>query len=321
MPETSVKVSIIIPTYNYGRFIKELIANLQEQSFSNWEAIIVDDGSTDDTQELVKRYAGEESRITYLKISNRGCAGARNACLKHATGDFLMFLDADDLVSKDKLHLQLDLAVGLPDNVITYTDLVYFEDQSPERHYPDFDMKGVEWMPKFEGNEPGMLEALIRNNFTAVSSPLVSRKFMLDNNLSFRAELDSKEDWLFWIECALAGASYRYFDDNRAKTLIRRHGNSLTVQTVTLQYGEVIFREKLRAIIEASNVAPEVKLQLHRLNNQLRKWLMLRIIDKVNFRNLREVRECIGNLGLKTTVQYLLKYLNQKRKYGTASLG
>src|SRR5690606_24409840 len=316
MPETSVNVSIVVPTYNNARVIQELIANLKEQSFSNWEAIIVDDGSTDDTQALVERYAKGEPRVTYLKITNRGCAGARNEGLKHATGDFLIFLDADDLVSKDKLQLQLDRALTLPDNVITYTDLVYFEDQFPDRHYPDFNMKGVEWMPKFDGDEPGMLEDLIRNNFTAVSSPLVPRKFLLDNKISFKGELDSKEDWLFWIECALANASYRYFGDSRAKTLIRRHGNSLTVQTVTLQFGEVIFRKKLSAVIEASKIAPEAKLRLHQLNNQLRKWLMLRIIDKVNFSNAKEVKECVRNLGLRTTIQYLFKYLNYKRKSG-----
>jgi glycosyltransferase involved in cell wall biosynthesis len=319
MPETSVKVSIIVPTYNYGRFIKELITNLQEQLFENWEAIIVDDGSTDDTQELVERYAKDEPRITYLKVTNRGCAGARNAGLELATGDYLTFLDADDLLSREKLQLQLNLAGAMPDRVITYTDFVYFQDQSPEIHYPDFNMKGVKWMPEYVGDESSMLEDLIRNNFAAVSSPLVSRKFVQDNKIRFDGSLASKEDWLFWIECALANATYRYFGDSRAKTLIRRHGNSLTVQTVTLQYGEVIFRRKLSKVIEASSVDPEVKLRLHRLNNQLHKWLMLRIIEKVDFTNPKEVRACVRNLGLKSTVQYLFKYLNNKRKSRSAT--
>lgn len=316
MPDISPKVSIIIPTYNYGRYINGLIANLQEQSYENWEAIIVDDGSTDNTEEQVERYGKGDDRIIYLRITNRGCAGARNAGLELATGDFLHFLDADDLMSKEKLRLQLEQALTLPPDVITYTNLVYFEDRFPDRHYPDFNMKGIEWMPKFDGNDLTMLEVLVRNNFTAVSSPLVSRKFVLDNNLSFDGRLDSKEDWLFWIECALANASFRYFGDERAKTLIRRHGSSLTVQTDTLQFGEVIFRKKLGAAIEKSKVGPETKLKLNQLNRELYKWLMLRIVERVNFGKPGEVRDCVQRLGLKTTLIYLFKYLNYKRKSG-----
>ncbi|WP_026967787.1 glycosyltransferase family 2 protein [Algoriphagus terrigena] len=316
MPDISPKVSIIIPTYNYGRYIEGLIANLQQQSYENWEAIIVDDGSTDNTEEQVEKYGKGDDRIIYLRITNRGCAGARNAGLELATGDFLHFLDADDLMSRDKLRLQLEQALTLPPDVITYTDLVYFEDKFPDRHFPDFNMKGIEWMPKFDGNDLKMLEALVRNNFTAVSSPLVSRNFILENKLSFDGRLDSKEDWLFWIECALANASFRYFGDDRAQTLIRRHGSSLTLQTNTLQFGEVIFRKKLSAVIETSKVAPEIKLKLNRMNSELHKWLMLRIVERINFRNPREVIDCVKRLGLKTTLIYLFKYLNYKRKSG-----
>ena len=314
MPDTLLKISIIIPTYNYGRYIEELINNLQQQSFQNWEAIIVDDGSTDNTRELVERYGKDEKRITYLKISNKGNAAARNVGLGHATGDFIHFLDADDLLSKDKLKLQLELAQDLSEDSITYTDLVYFEDRFPDTHYPDFHMQGVEWMPKFDGNERGILEDLVRNNFTAISSPLVSRKFILDNKIRFEEELDSKVDWLFWIECALANATFRYFGDSRAKTLIRRHGNSITVQTDILEYGEVIFRKRLSTVIESSKIAPERKLKLTLLNNQLRKWETLRIIGKVRLSNPREVKNCLRNLGLKTAVVYWFKYLNNKRK-------
>ncbi len=316
MVDTPVKVSIIIPTYNYGRYIESLVTNLQQQSYEQWEAIIVDDGSTDNTREMVEKFAKGDDRITYLRIANRGCGGARNAGLELATGDFLHFLDADDLMSKEKLQLQLDQALSLPPDVITYTDLVYFEDKFPDKHYPDFLMKGVEWMPKYGGNDAEMLENLVRNNLTAVSSPLVSRKFVLENKLSFDGSLDSKEDWLFWIECALANASFRYFGDDRAKTLIRRHGSSLTVQTDTLQFGEVIFRRKLSRAIDRSKASPETKRSLHHLNDQLHKWLMLRIMEKVNFGNPIHLKNCVQNLGWSTTIIYWIKYLNYKRKSG-----
>ena len=316
MIDQSLKVSIIIPTYNYGRYIEELVTNLQQQSYQNWEAILVDDGSTDNTHEIVERFTNIEKRLIYLRISNSGCAGARQKGLERATGDFLQFLDADDFVSKDKLELQLGYALNHSHDVISYSDLVYFDDRFPDRHFPDFNMMGIEWMPKFEGNDLSILESLIRNNFTAVSSPLVSRKFVLDHNLSFDKGLDSKEDWLFWIECALAKASFIYFGDSRAKTLIRRHTTSLTLQTDTLQFGEVKFREKLDAVIDSSTVDLETKLRLKQLNNYLRKWITLRIIEKLKLNNPAQVKSCIQNLGLKTTVIYLFKVLNNKRKTG-----
>lgn len=314
MHEPSLKISIIIPSYNYGRFLKELVANLQRQTFQNWEAIIIDDGSTDNTQEQAEQFCKSENRIRYFKVSNKGNAAARNIGLGHATGDFVHFLDADDLLSKDKLQLQLEQAIRLDEKTITYTDLVYFMDQFPEEQYPDFLMKGKEWMPKFDKGGFEILEALVRNNFTAISCPLISRKFILENKVNFEEGLDSKVDWLFWIECALANGSFRYFGDSRAKTLIRRHENSITVKKDTLKFGEVIFRKKLSLVIESSKLAPEEKLKLLMLNNQLRKKETLRIIGQVDIGNLKEVKNCLRNLGLKTTLVFFFKYLNYNRK-------
>lgn len=295
-------------------FLKELVANLQRQTFQNWEAIIIDDGSVDNTQEQAEQYCKSEKRIRYFKTNNKGNAAARNIGLEHATGDFVHFLDADDLLSENKLKLQLDHAVSLDEKTITYTDLVYFLDQFPDKQYPDFLMQGKEWMPKFDGGGFEILEALVRNNFTAISCPLIPRKFLQENSINFEEGLNSKVDWLFWIECALANGSFRYFGDSRAKTLIRRHENSITVKKDTLKFGEVVFREKLSRVIESSNLTPEEKRKLISLNEQLRKRETLRIIGQVKISNRAEIKNCFRNLGLKTTLVYFLKYLNYQRK-------
>lgn len=100
-------VSIIMPSYNTGRFISETIESVLAQSYSNWELIIVDDCSTDDTDEVVGQYLTDE-RIRYIKNKNNsGAAVSRNHALREAKGKWIAFLDSDDLWMPDKLEKQI----------------------------------------------------------------------------------------------------------------------------------------------------------------------------------------------------------------------
>lgn len=100
-------VSIIMPSYNTGRFIKETIESVLAQSYSAWELIIVDDCSTDDTDDVVMAFL-TDSRIRYIKNeTNRGAAVSRNRALREAKGKWIAFLDSDDLWMPDKLEKQI----------------------------------------------------------------------------------------------------------------------------------------------------------------------------------------------------------------------
>lgn len=99
-------VSIITPTYNCAKFIGKTIESVLKQSYQNWEMIIVDDASNDNTEEVVKQY--KDNRIQYIKLrENGGAAVARNYAMKLAKGKYMAFLDSDDLWTKDKLVEQL----------------------------------------------------------------------------------------------------------------------------------------------------------------------------------------------------------------------
>ena len=104
-------VSIIMPSYNTGRFIAESIRSVLAQTYTNWELIIVDDASTDDTDAVVediKRSYGRSEAIHYLKnAQNSGAAVSRNRALREARGKWIAFLDSDDLWTPDKLEKQL----------------------------------------------------------------------------------------------------------------------------------------------------------------------------------------------------------------------
>lgn len=100
-------VSIIMPSYNTGRFIKETIDSVLAQSYSDWELIIVDDCSTDNTDEIVKPYLAD-ARIRYIKNdTNSGAAVSRNRALREAKGRWIAFLDSDDLWEPQKLEKQI----------------------------------------------------------------------------------------------------------------------------------------------------------------------------------------------------------------------
>lgn len=100
-----MKVSVVIPAHNAAATIAETLQSLQSQSFTGWEAIVVDDGSRDTTSEIVSRFAQEDSRIRIVSQPNQGVSAARNTGIEHAGADWLLFLDADDWIlhkSKEK---------------------------------------------------------------------------------------------------------------------------------------------------------------------------------------------------------------------------
>lgn len=102
-------VSIITPMYNAQKYIESTIASVQKQTYSNWEMIIVDDCSTDNSPDIVAKYAAEDNRIKYFRNKGRnGVAAARNEAMRIATGRYIAFLDSDDLWKPDKLQVQIE---------------------------------------------------------------------------------------------------------------------------------------------------------------------------------------------------------------------
>ena len=116
-----MKVSIITPSYNSALYIKNTIASVQAQTLRDWEMIIVDDGSIDNSADIIRDIAINDSRIKLIQKENGGSASARNVGLQQAKGDYIQFLDADDTIAYDKLERQVELMdqKGLD---VTYTD-------------------------------------------------------------------------------------------------------------------------------------------------------------------------------------------------------
>lgn len=137
------KVSVIIPTYNRGKFIGAAVQSVLDQTFQDFEVIVVDDGSTDQTGDVVQAFASE--KVQYVYQPNRGRSNARNHALGLAKGRYIAFLDSDDLYLPDKLALQVDYMDSHPEIGVIYTS-AYCIDENGVRTKDEYEATVSGWV-------------------------------------------------------------------------------------------------------------------------------------------------------------------------------
>ena len=129
-----VKVSVIIPTYNTAKWLEQSIDSVLCQTFTDYELILVDDGSTDDTSSIVKNF--DDKRIRYFYKANGGLAGARNMGLGKAKGEYIAFLDSDDLWPESYLEVMVSVLDEASDYGLAYTAMtVTYPDGTVTKHF------------------------------------------------------------------------------------------------------------------------------------------------------------------------------------------
>lgn len=152
-------VSIITPLYNAEKFIEETIGSVLNQTYKNWEMIIVDDCSTDRSPAIVDSYAKKDSRVRLIKLEeNSGAAIARNTAIQHAQGRYIAFLDSDDLWTPDKLEEQIAFMKG-KDIALSFTSYIKMDEDGIEKgqvHVP----KQVSYSQLLKSNVIGCLTAI-----------------------------------------------------------------------------------------------------------------------------------------------------------------
>lgn len=183
------KVSIIIPIYNAEKTILETIQSVQSQSFTDWELIVIDDGSTDNSVKIVEEI--KESRLQLFCYENAGATVARNRGLAQANGNFIAFLDADDLWSEDKLVLQLAALQNNPDAGVAYCWTSFIDEQGK-----------IFFLQKPVWHQGNVYRDLLLRNFLACGSiPLIRREAIAAVG-EFDPHLKSCQDWEYWLRLA-----------------------------------------------------------------------------------------------------------------------
>jgi len=202
-------VSVIIPTYNRAAFLPRALESVIAQTRRDWEIVLVDDGSIDETQRVVEAYARQlGSRLIFLQQRNHGCSHARNCGIEASRGRFVAFLDSDDEFVPTKLQRQLELFEQCPELGFVYSDYA-FVDLDGKRHESAFATKcGHARQVRAEPVgvrqyqcDASVFDRLLEQYFIATIVGMV-RRDLLGTRLRFDESLRYAEEWLFYLQVA-----------------------------------------------------------------------------------------------------------------------
>ncbi|MGY0392955.1 glycosyltransferase family 2 protein [Bizionia sp. KMM 8389] len=201
-------VSIIIPTYNRAHLIGETLDSVLSQTYTNWECIVVDDGSTDATKEIVTAYTEQDGRFQYHKRPENhlsGGNGARNYGLTLAKGTYINWLDSDDLFAPEKLAKQIEVLLSSNANVNVCLGVFF-------NVFPG-DVKDKYWS-KHEAISKSVFDALVTQQIRWQTGAVLWNRCFL-NNYSWDESLKGGQEWLFHILQALHinDANFVFMDD------------------------------------------------------------------------------------------------------------
>ncbi|WP_224963352.1 glycosyltransferase family 2 protein [Geomonas subterranea] len=201
----TIKFSVVIPAYNAAPFIEKALDSVRNQSYPAFEVLITDDGSKDDTGEVVRRYAEKHPSfpVRYARQENKGIGGARNNGLFRAAGDFIAFLDADDLWYPAKLEKIAQFALQNRTLDVIYHDEVETSSDGSKRilHYHAL-------------RDPVFEHLLFVGNQLSTSATSVRRELAQSiSGFSESPEFNSAEDYEFWLRLAKAGARFGHLSE------------------------------------------------------------------------------------------------------------
>lgn len=200
-------VTVIIPTFNREQFLKEAVDSVLSQTYQDFELVVVDDGSTDQTKKMIQNYG---QRLIYIFQENRGVSAARNRGIAEAKGEFISFLDSDDLWKKDKLSMQVDLMKRRKEIMLSFTDEIWIR-------------KGVRVNPmkKHQKHSGRIYEKCLPLCIISPSSVMIRRELFGAVGL-FDETLPVCEDYDLWLRIS---SRYPVFFIDR-KLIVKRGGHS-----------------------------------------------------------------------------------------------
>ena len=210
-------VSVVIPTYNHAHFLVQSLQSVLDQTYPHWEALVVDNHSQDNTDEVVRGFG--DPRIRLLKIHNQGViAASRNLGIREAAGKWIAFLDSDDRWYPQKL--QIVMAAAEPGDAydVLSTDEVMVDARSGARTILRYGPYEIDFYRIL----------LVEGNRLSPSATVIRRVFLARHGLAFNESPDyvTVEDYGFWLDVARAGARFKFIRDVQGEYLIHGDNNS-----------------------------------------------------------------------------------------------
>lgn len=233
-------VSIIVPCFNQVDFLDESLGSIRNQTYKNWECLIVNDGSTDATEQVAKKWVGTDNRFRYIKKKNAGTSSAKNTGLEKSRGDYIQFLDCDDWIHRDKIQLSIREFSNDPlvDIVISNFQCA---DVKLNRLVPPYCK-----LEDFEFN----LKSIVLDWDNGYTIPLHCGFFRSEffKAYRFNEELHALEDWEMWIKYFLWCRKSFFID--RSLVIYRMHTNSATKDKKKMY----LARKKFLALVESEGI-------------------------------------------------------------------
>ena len=240
VPET---ISLIIPCYNQAKFLVEAVESIAGQNYQNLEILLVNDGSTDETEVIAKKLASQHKNIRFFSQVNKGPSSARNVALKEAQGEYILFLDADDFLVTNQLFTLSDFLQKNQEVSIVYTAGRYIGESSLVAKRSE-DLWG-------DYTTDPLTSLLTRGNFILIHSAMFRRDLLGKVGL-FDESLWRLEDWDFWLRCAEHGAKFAYLPGIQVP--YRIHGENSTESGLKMVEARIMVLKKL---LQTANLQPE----------------------------------------------------------------
>ncbi|SDA96356.1 Glycosyltransferase involved in cell wall bisynthesis [Algoriphagus alkaliphilus] len=266
------RISIVMPCFNSELYLQETLDCLIKQSFTDWECVIVNNGSTDSTNEIANTYAQKDPRFRVLTKEHGGISSGRNYGIMAAKGEFIQLLDSDDLITPNKLFNEIEFLNHHPDVDIVYSGARYFYTNDHERALHVYSDKGWTGTIEIDRSDKVVLDAIMKRNPFVTSAPLYRASIFKEIGL-YDESLQYIEDWDFQIRCALADKVFHYLGYKPDQcTLIRLHDRNISKNKDAVQSAKrklmekhaVLFKmkKKERRKISFKDLIPPILLSL-----------------------------------------------------------
>jgi glycosyltransferase involved in cell wall biosynthesis len=208
-------VSVIIPAFNAENFIAETLNSVKGQTYSSWECIVVDDGSMDQTRNIIENFENQDNRFHYIKGQHGGVSRARNSGISLARGDYIALLDHDDIWAPTKLEKQMAIFARNPELGLVYSDAFIQTQQKAFRHSDNNKL--------YRGD---IFFQLIRNNFIICQTVILSKKLISERKNPFIPELEMAEEFELFLWIA-ARSKIDYVNEPLSTYIIHGRNDSL----------------------------------------------------------------------------------------------
>ncbi|MBX2894294.1 MAG: glycosyltransferase [Cyclobacteriaceae bacterium] len=301
-------ISIITPCYNLEKYIEATWHSLRTQTHTDWEWIIVDDASTDNTRTIIKNFS--DKRIRLIESEHVGnLAVLRNRAAREAHGDFFAFLDGDDIMEPRKLELQLEQFTRQPRMQWNHTNVRILQDETgvltPHSKPPG--------AAEFLEAEQAFAQLAFRN-YVTISSVVIRKTAFFDVN-GFRDEMNRCEDIDLWLRLTASGHSVGYLSEPLLQYRVRKSG---LFSSKTLEYLDSNFKvyENIRKSFPEIHSKYKSVIHQYLSNNHLKIAIQMLGQKNVQFRN--HFRKALQlDPSIKKSVWYLLSVVNPSilRKY------